>query len=184
MSDNLTWGVVGVGVVTEAIKFLYGQATESLKRWREHKGADNPPNEIPTNNPVPDILEGNVQPLVIHLDAVGQLESEIKQVRTYLSNYADDAEDVTLDNSHLLEEVDALRRMLEAVYRQRLTFKGEQRFASGPIVEGGVSVEEVAGYVAGVRARAIQGGFVRGIVEARNVISGGEAVGVDIDTIG
>ena len=35
MSEPLTLTGVGVVVLTEGIKFLYAQAGESLKRWRE-----------------------------------------------------------------------------------------------------------------------------------------------------
>ena len=39
MADPFTLGAVGAVVLTEGIKFLYGQAGEALKRWRERKAA-------------------------------------------------------------------------------------------------------------------------------------------------
>ena len=38
MADPLTLAAVGAVALTEGIKFLYGQAGETLKRWRESKG--------------------------------------------------------------------------------------------------------------------------------------------------
>lgn len=39
MSDPLTLTVVGTIVITEGIKFLYSQATEVLKIWRDNKAS-------------------------------------------------------------------------------------------------------------------------------------------------
>lgn len=184
MADLLTLELVKIEVVKEAIKFLYGQATEALKRWRDRKQAKEAAEEVPTENAVPAIFQGQVSLPVIHLEAVGKLETQLDDVCDDLARYESGRKEVTLDNRPLLEEVDALRQMLEAIYRQRLTFQGEQRPASGPVVETEVKVETVAGYVAGVRARAIQSGFVRSRVEVKHIGEGGEVVGVDADTIG
>jgi hypothetical protein len=45
-------------------------------------------------------------------------------------------------------------------------------------------VDEVLGYVAGLRARRIVGGSVTGRVTAKLVGAGGQAIGLDVDTIG
>lgn len=37
MVDPLTISAIGAVAITEGIKFLYGQAGEILKRWRERK---------------------------------------------------------------------------------------------------------------------------------------------------
>jgi hypothetical protein len=84
----------------------------------------------------------------------------------------------------LLELVDGLRRVLEAVYGQRLTFKGEARPPSGPVVVGEAKAGEVSGYVAGLRARRILGGEVVGRAEAGDVGPGGQVIGAEVDTIG
>jgi len=39
MIDPLTISAIGAVAITEGIKFLYGQAGELLKRWRERKDA-------------------------------------------------------------------------------------------------------------------------------------------------
>jgi hypothetical protein len=185
MSDPISMGALGGVVLTEGIKFLYKQAGEILKGWRERraaagrKSAESAPAQ-------PDIvesplLEGRLSADKVDYQAVERLEIQLREVRQELSGYADGIDPVDTADKSLLAKVDALRQMLEAVYQQRITFKGEHRPA-GPTVEGRIDVEQVAGYVAGVRARAIAGGKVSGEVKAKTVE--GEAAGVDADRIG
>ena len=131
MPASLTLSLVTIEGIKEGIKFLYGQVTEALKRWREYKDAPTPPAEVPASAPVPAIFDGQLKPPQIHLDAVRALEPELRQACAALTDYDDGLQDLTLDNTALLEQVDALRRMMEAVYQQRLTFQGEPRSPSG-----------------------------------------------------
>ncbi|MET9002087.1 hypothetical protein [Amycolatopsis sp. NPDC004169] len=101
-----------------------------------------------------------------------------------LAPYAQEIEGVTVSNTSLLETTDALRKLLEASYGQRLTFKGEHRRASGPYVVGRAEIDDIAGEVAAVRARSIRSGQVSGTVVAKAGHDGGRAVGVEIDDIG
>jgi len=119
-----------------------------------------------------------------HFDAVERVEEQLRELRKDLSDYADGIELVDVKDQNLLKRIDALRQILEAVYQQRITFKGEQRPPSGPVVEGRIDVEEVAGYTAAVRARQIFGGTVRAEANARRVEPGGQVIGVDTDSIG
>jgi hypothetical protein len=80
--------------------------------------------------------------------------------------------------------VDGLRRAMEAVYGQRIAFRGEPGLSSGTVVVGEAKVEEVLGYVAGLRAKRIISGSVTGRVKADRVGPGGQAVGVEAETIG
>jgi hypothetical protein len=183
MSDPISMGALGGVVLTEGIKFLYKQAGEILKGWRERhagkKSADSSPSQtVIVESP---LLEGRLSADKVDYHAVERLEVQLREVRQELSDYADGIDPVDTADPALLAKVDALRRMLEAVYQQRITFKGEHRPA-GPTVEGRIDVEEVAGYVVGVRARTIAGGKVKGEVKAKHVE--GEATGVDADRIG
>jgi hypothetical protein len=184
MPEPITLALVGGAVLTEGIKFLYGQATEALKRWRDHKDAAPKPETVPATGEVPAIFEGTIAPLQIHLDKVGELERQLKAARAALSDYNDGLETVTSDNTALLEKTDALRQMMEAVYQYRLTFQGEDRPASGPEVIGSAEVETIKGLVAGVQAGRIESGTVRGTVKAKTVDEGGQAFGVKADRIG
>ena len=186
--EPFTLGAIGAVVLAEGIKFLYNQAGEVLKRRREHREAaatGTPTAEtVPIETTPPPIFEGELAPAKIDFDATERLEQDLKDLRKSLVDYADDIEPVDPKNENLLKVVDALRQAMEAIYHQRLTFKGEQRPSSGPIVEGRIDVEEVAGYVAAVRADVIESGRSTGVTDVERVEEGGEAIGVDVKRIG
>ncbi|ONI74769.1 hypothetical protein ALI144C_38860 [Actinosynnema sp. ALI-1.44] len=182
MPDPLTLSVLGGAALTEGIKFLYGQATELLKRRRERKDAATA--EQPAQTVETPELDGQLaQPLRVDQAALERLEPDLRALRRDLQDYVDGLEPVESSDDRLLQTADAVRRVLEAVYGQRITFRGEQRPASGPLAEGRVDVGTVAGYVAGVRAKTATG-TVRGMVNVDEVSAGGEVVGVDIDHLG
>ncbi len=185
--EPLTLGALGAVALSEGIRFLYGQAAEVLRRRRERKQAVQEGREAePARTEVedPGILEGSLEPIVLDLDAADRLDNQLKALSRRLGNYANGLEEVDPTDEDVLRSADALRRALEAIYQQRITFRGEERPPSGPLVGGRVDVEEVAGYIAGVRAETIGGGRVTGEVTAERVDSGGEAVGVDVKRIG
>jgi len=198
MPEPLTIAAVGAIVLTEGIKFLYGQATEVLKRWRDRKEAaakgdtaaaeaaarvtlESPP--IVEGKP---LIEGRLAPPVIDFEVVERSAETLGDLRRGLAPYADvvDPKPIDAQNEQLTETADAVRQLLEAVYRQRITFQGEQRPASGPVVEGELKVDQVLGDAAAVRARVIASGYVLGRVQAGTVGPGGRISAVDADTIG
>jgi hypothetical protein len=188
MVEPITLAAVGTVALTEGIKFLYAQAGEVLKRWRERRDAaesdDAPPDDTARMDiKLPEAFEGQLSEPKIHFDVVERLDKDLRETRNGLTDYAQDIEKV--DNSHeeLLAKTDALRRLLEAVLQERITFKREKRPPSGPVVEGHIDVDEVAGYAAAVRAKIITSGHVKGEARASRVQQGGEFVGVDADTI-
>ncbi len=189
MLDPLTLSAISAVAITEGIKFLYGQAGEILKRWRERKDtAKDASIQLSNTEPIdvmlPPVFEGQLSAPHIHFDAVERVEEQLRELRKDLSDYADGIEFVDDKDANLLLRVDALRQLLEAVYQQRITFKGEQRPPSGPVVEGRIDVEEVAGYTAAVRARQIVSGSVRADAKARRVEPGAQFIGIDVDIIG
>lgn len=190
MPEPITLAVVSGALLTEGVKFLYSQAGDILKRWRERREAagqgkaESQEGAEPLGTQFPPIFEGALTHPVIHFDAVERAEGELRDLRRALADYAEGIENIDHNDKELLETTDALRRILEVVYRQRITFKGEQRAASGPLVEGEVDVDQVTGYAAAVRARAIESGQISGRLRATRVEAGGSAIGVDLDTIG
>lgn len=186
MADPLTLSAVGAVALTEGIKFLYGQAGEAIKRWQQRKAAKASavdPEAVKVELPS-DAFEGQLKEPKLDLAAVGRLENELRDLRKALAEYADGVDEVDPKNKQLLETVDGLRRAMEAVYGQRIAFKGEPGPPSGVAVVGEAKVDEVFGYVAGLRAKRIISGSVTGKAEAKIVHSGGEAIGVEVDTIG
>jgi len=177
--EPITLAVVGTAVLTEGVKFLFTQAGEAIKRWRANRDEPVP---VPAEAP----LEGTLEPATLDPAAMERLEGEIAELRSALAPYTDDIAPAPVDpgNADLIAVADGLRRALEAVLGQRIRFKGEGGEPSGPLVEGEVNVDDVLGYVAGVRAGSIEGGVVRGTVKAKTVGPGGSGVGVDTDRIG
>jgi hypothetical protein len=183
MGDPLTIGVVGAAALTEGIGFLYGQAGEALKRWRERKAAKEAVKVEPVDVELPAVFQGYLDEPRLDLEAVERLEPDLRDLRAAVAEYAQGIDELDPRDRELLETVDALRRAMEAVYRQRLVFKGEPTSPEDVQAVGEAKVEEVLGYVAGLRARRIIGS-ARGRVEVGKVGPGGQAVGLEADTIG
>lgn len=184
--EPLTLTGIAATTLVEGIKFLYGQAGELLKDRRQRKAAREPAGPV-TASLVPleaPFLEGRLEPLVADFSALEELVDQIQSLRRDLGDYAEGIEPVDTSNEDLLRLTDALRRSLEAVFGQQITFRGEHRPASSPLVEGRVDVEQVAGYVAAVRARVVTSGAVRGTAKTARVEPEGELIGVDVDQLG
>src|SRR5262249_42870647 len=155
--------------LTEGIKFLYAQAGEALKHWRERKAARSASVEhdsaAPTSVNLPaEAFVGQLKDPHLDLDVVARLEGELRDLRSALADYAQGVDEVDPHDKQLLETVDGLRRAMEAVYGQTITFNGESGASSGVVVVGEAKVREVSGYVAALRARHIISGSVTGRV--------------------
>src|SRR5947199_10744351 len=82
MVDPLTLSTIGAVALTEGIKFLYEQAGEVLKRWRERKNTvkDASPQQDKTESvdvKLPDVFEGQFSAPQIHFNAVEQVEDPL-----------------------------------------------------------------------------------------------------------
>jgi hypothetical protein len=188
MADPVTLAAVSAVALTEGIKFLYGQAGEALKRWQEQKKARTAATASPAE-PVPVTLpatafEGQLNNPQLHLEAVERLEPDLRDLRAAVLSYVEGIDDVNPRDEQLLLKVHALRQAMEVVYGQRIAFIGEPGSPSGAEVVGEAKVGEVLGYVAGLRAKRIVGGSVSSHLEADKVGPEGQAVGLDVDTIG
>jgi hypothetical protein len=185
MADPLTLTAVGAVVLTEGIKFLYQLAGEVLKRWRERKNAGKSATVEPADVELPsNAFDGQLERPQVNLEAVQRLEQDLRDLRAAVADYAQGIDTVNPRNEQLLQTADALRHAMEAVYGQRITFHGEPRPPSGPSAVGEANVDEVLGYVAGLRASKIVGGSATGRVTAKRVEAGGQAVGLDVGTLG
>lgn len=185
MADPFTLAGVGAVALAEGIKFLYRQAGDALKRWRQRKDARGVAGTEPVDAQLPaDAFEGQLEDPQVHFDAVQRLEPALVDLRHAVADYAEGIDEVDPGDQRLLQTVDGLRQVMEAVYGQRITFQGEPRPGSGPVAVGEVKVDNVLGYVAGLRAREIISGSATGRVEAGTVHPGGTVIGLDAGTVG
>jgi len=188
MPDPITLAALSTLAVTEGVKFLYNQAGELLKYWREKKkaaAAATPPPSPPDVTLPAKTFEGQLASPKIHEDVLERVQPNIGELLKDLSNYAIGFEEIDTGNEAVLSQVDALRQLLEAVYQQRITFKGEKgREPSGPIVGGKIDVVEVEGYAAAVRAKNVTGGTLHGEAKAEKVKPGGMLIATDVGNVG
>ncbi|MFE3525064.1 hypothetical protein ACFXOD_26200 [Streptomyces sp. NPDC059161] len=169
MSDELSLAALTATALTEGVKFLYDQAGALLRRRRDRAAEESSltpaavtePHQLPVADPA----------------QVERFESELRALRADLHEYVSGVDPVTTTDEQLLRRANALRRVLEVIHGTPLLFAGEPR-ESG-VVRGRVTAEEVAGYVAAVRAERASG-TIEGDVRVGRVESGGEAVGVDL----
>src|SRR5690349_16387636 len=104
MADPFTLTAVGAVALTEGIKFLYGQAGEALKRWRERKAAGKSADVEPADVQLPsDAFAGQLERPQLHFDAVGRLEQELRDLRAAVADYAQGIDEVDPNNEELLQ---------------------------------------------------------------------------------
>ncbi len=149
--DPFSLGALGGAVLTGGITFLYEQVTELLKRRRdraEQTAAAEPP--VVPAGPVR-VLDGTLVARPVDLQVVAGNEARLLELRRALADYADGLAQVDPADGRLLERVAALRGLLELAYGQHVTFRGEQRPATGSPLEAGAPAQ-VSSYVANVTA--------------------------------
>jgi hypothetical protein len=179
---TLSAAAIGATALTEGIKFLYAEAGALLKRWREKRDIAATTKEEEITLTLPDVFGASESTIRIHFEDIAKAEDSLRALRKDVMEYAEGVP-VDMANESVLEQVDALRRLLEAIFRRPLTFKGETRSASHAVAVGEASIDEVLGYVAGVRIRTMSAGTASGKVTAKKVSAGGQAVGTEIDTL-
>lgn len=105
-------------------------------------------------------------------------QANLLRVFKDLSGYANGIEPVDERNPDLLRSVADLRDILELLYGQHITFKGEDRPPSSTVLTGSVRAGAVKGVVTGVELQGEFKGEATGHVQADSVESGGTATGV------
>jgi hypothetical protein len=144
MPDPLTLGVVGGWAALEGIKFLYGQAAELLKAWRERR-SDAPDDSLAVPVIHSEVLDAPVTSSEVNAELLRQERDAIGRLAGALAPYAQGLLDIDPDDADLADNAGRMRAMLEGVYGQRFTFRGEDRDPTGTRV----TIKQVLGDVKG-----------------------------------
>ena len=185
MADPLTWTVVGSTVVVEGIKFLYGQMTEVMKRLAAKKEKPAEPASPPEPVVLPTAFAQEGETRQANLVTAESLEEEMFQLHGNLGAYAGGLKKPTEGDPLVIAQLEALRKVMEAIYANHITFKGEKLPASGgPTVSADIKIKEVKGYAAGVRVKKMNSGNASAKLDIDKIEAGGTAVGVEIDELG
>jgi len=150
MADPVSLALVGSVALTEGIKFLYGQVSKILERRSARADAAKKDDAAakkaePENIKLPAVFEGQLAAAKIDFDEVERQYKALLLLRGKLLNHAEGLIAVDPKDKELLSDVDALRQVLESIYKQRITFRGEDREQSGTTITTKVKISEVAG---------------------------------------
>lgn len=179
MAEPVTLAMLGAAVLTEGITFLYNQAGELLKRRRERKDA-----ELVAPAADDPVLAGRLAPLPVDVQVVDERREELITLRERLVSYADGNRDVDPGNGELIVQVEALRTLLELAFRQRITFRGEQREPTGAQVDVVATAKRVDGQLVAARIDTVKSGRVNVDVDVDAVGEGGTVYGYQGKTLG
>lgn len=180
MPDPLTLGVLGGLAATEGIKFLFNQASEVLRAWRERQAnkalGEQASDELQVPVHASEALDAAPTSQSVDLRVLEQENKSLRDLIGRVAPYAQDLADIEVDDVELADAAGRLRAILEALYGQRFTFRGEDRDPTGVRV----NVHQVLGEVAG-RAVATEADITAGHLEVeqhvQTVKEGGAVIG-------
>lgn len=135
MFDPVT--VAGSAALTEAVKFLYGQLTDVLRRRRERQqnadpvdrqvdGGNTDTNELVVLPGAPvGVIDRPLAEKRVPLNELTLALPQLTQVRRALSDYVDGVATVSPRDQELNNLLAQARGLLEALYSQHVTLAGE-----------------------------------------------------------
>ncbi|MEU5579272.1 hypothetical protein ABZ791_02315 [Streptomyces huasconensis] len=172
MSEMLTLAGLGGAALSEGIRFLYGQAEELLSRRREERA-----NGVRTETEPSPSAAPTTEPTAPDHAVIERFEQDMRALMDELEPYrAGSASPVLADpaNRQLIASAEELRLILSVVHGRSIVPPGKE---PAQTVDVQFDVEQVAGYVAGVRGQAPADIKVR--LSAGTVEPGARAIGVD-----
>ncbi|RPF38072.1 hypothetical protein [Streptomyces sp. TLI_185] len=180
---------LGTTALSEGIRFLFDQARALLDRRRGDQEQDAAATAEPDDGVVqlpPDAFVGTLDTRRLDEAALAQSVATLRQLRTALFPFVDDETSVQPGDPELLQHVDQLRRLLEAVYGQRITFVTEAgaRPASGTVIDTTIDIDDINAEVIGVSVRQVSGGSYATKIRGKSVGPGGRVVGFQADSVG
>lgn len=138
MGERISLALLGGAVLTEAVRFLFDQASALIRAARQRRAeAQNAvePNAVVTVAvPANSVLDG---PVAATVD--GRLLDEENRrliaLAGAIARYASGDAEIDPADGDLMAAVAEVRAMLEALYGQRITLRGEAREPSGTQVD-------------------------------------------------
>jgi hypothetical protein len=181
VTDPFSAAALGATVLTGGIAFLYDQVGELLRRRRDRRqSAVAEPVEIPPAKEAGQALAGQLTNGPVDEQALDQHADQLAKLWGLLAPYASGLMSADPSDRQLAEQVEAARGLLEQVYRQHITFTGEQRPATGTPLEvqqyGDVGQYATQVIASGQRSVAVGGNF------SGMVVTGDQATFGDRDT--
>jgi hypothetical protein len=187
MADSVSWESFGNAAVTQGISFLYGQAADLIRRWRDRKSGKSEDTLKVTPAPGVDqtVLAGQLQYSPIDEDALAGNMDNLLWLTERLGSYVSGIREIDSTDRELAAAAEALRGLLELAYQQRISFRGEARDVTGSAVDVTITAHHVSGKLTLARIGNVTGTAhveIRGDIDS--VDREGKVVGLDTDTIG
>jgi hypothetical protein len=181
MPDPVALSTLGSVAATEGIKFLYEQAAELLRSWRERRGGAAPGEAPPAQLTVPivdnEVLDATPVGDVADAAVLDRENKSLVKLIGVLAPYATGLADIDPADAELSAQAGRTRALLEAVYGQRFTFRGEPRDATGTSVTVSQVLGDVEGSVVGAEATVQPGGVLSIEQDVNTVKPGGSVTG-------
>jgi hypothetical protein len=172
--EPLSLAALGASALTQGIGFLYGQLGELLSRRRERRsragGAIAGAADIPPSGEAGQILDGPMRPGPVDEDALDRHADQMAALRGLLLPYVEGDRQIELNDSQLLDRVEAARLLLEQIYQQHITFRGEQRPSTGTAIQ--LQAGDIGQFVRQVIASGERAVAIGGNVSGSTVITG------------
>jgi hypothetical protein len=187
MGEPFSLALVGGAVIGEAVKFLFEQASSLIRAARERRAQAKQATEVPPVANVPvapnDVLDG---PVAATVDGrlLDQENRRLIALTGALAPYAAGDAEIDATDGDLMTALSEIRTLLEGLYGQRFTLRGEAREPSGTRVDVRQVLGTVRGGVVGVEAESAVEASVTVEQSASSVEAGGTVTGVRFGSIG
>lgn len=167
--DSLNLGAALTATIAPTFTFLYGRLTALLDRGKE---------DIPALEGIetPDVLEGRLEPLAADEAVLSERWHDLQILAATLGSYDRNPSRIVAEDNELIDNLDSLRRILESVYGQRFTFRGESRDMSGTRISQHAG--KVDGRIIGVDGKSSSEDDLDIRQSAREIGSGGSMIGI------
>ena len=83
----------------------------------------------------------------------------------------------------MIADIDGLRRVLESIYGQRITFRGEDREQSGTRVTVEANIDQVTGRFTGIKVQETEGAEYTTKIVIGSIDIDGEVIGTDLGRV-